>query len=206
MKIIKAPERFPARLAENDLVMTLSGPTRSARSPQLIAKRVFDIFGSIAMLAGLLPLFLLVALAVRLDSRGPIFAVSRKYCYNNQTVHVLSFRCSETFIGRSLVRSGLDRLPMLINVLRGEMSTVGPHYHIGPPSVLSDRLSLALRNSAFRPGLVNFEGEQGRADSELRLIEADLFYVLNWSLLLDAKILFQKFFSKASYVQNYLHH
>jgi lipopolysaccharide/colanic/teichoic acid biosynthesis glycosyltransferase len=187
--------------------MTPSDPTRSARSPQLIAKRVFDIIVSTAIMAVLLPLFLLVALAVRLDSRGPIFSISRKYCFNNQTVHVLSFRCSETFIGSSLVRSGLDRLPMLINVLRGEMSIVGPRCYIGPPSIpVSDRLSLALRNRVFRPGLVNFEDQHGRADSELRQIEVDLFYISNWSLLLDAKILFLKFFSKAPYVQNYLHH
>ena len=161
----KRARATPDRLSENDFVMTPSDPTRSARSPQLIAKRVFDIIVSTAIMAVLLPLFLLVALAVRLDSRGPIFSISRKYCYNNQTVHVLSFRCSETFIGSSLVRSGLDRLPMLINVLRGEMSIVGLRCYIGPPSIpVSDQLSLALRNTAFRPGLVNFEDQHGHAD------------------------------------------
>ena len=96
---------------------------------------------------------------------------------------------------------------MLINVLRGEMSIVGPRCSIGPPSIpVSDRLSLALRNREFRPGLVNFEDQHGPADSELRQIEVDFSYISNWSLLLDAKILFLKFFSKAPYVQNYLHH
>jgi lipopolysaccharide/colanic/teichoic acid biosynthesis glycosyltransferase len=187
--------------------MTPSDLTRPARSPQLIAKRVFDIIFSAVILAVLLPLLLLVALAVRLDSRGPIFSVNRLYCYSNQTIDVLCFRCGETFIGGSLARSGLDRLPMLINVLRGQMSIVGPRSHSALPSISrSDRLSLVLRDSPLRPGLVNFEGQHERTDSELRQIEADLFYISNWSLLLDAKVLILKVFSKASYIQNYLHH
>ena len=187
--------------------MTLSNSTRSPRSPQLIAKRAFDVIASAAMLVILSPSFLVASLAVTLDSRGPIFSVSRKYCYNDQTIHVLNFRCRETFVGSSLTRSGLDRLPMLINVLRGDMSIVGPRCHIARPSIpLSDQLMLALRDSPLRPGLVNFEDAYRRADLEVRQIEADLFYVSNWSLLLDAKILFRNFFSKVSYFRDHLHH
>lgn len=187
--------------------MTPSDPSRSARSLQLIAKRAFDIIVSAAILVVISPLFLLTLLAVSLDSRGPIFSISRRYCYNDQTIYFLNFRCSGTFVGSSLRRSGLDRLPMLINVLRGEMSIVGPRCHIALPSIpLSDRLSLALRESPFKPGLVNFENAHEHTDSELRQIEADLFYISNWSLLLDAKILLLSLFSKASYVQNHLDH
>ena len=96
---------------------------------------------------------------------------------------------------------------MLINVLRGDMSIVGPRCHIARPSIpLSDQLMLALRDSPLRPGLVNFEDAYRRANSEVRQIEADLFYVSNWSLLLDAKILFRNFFSKVSYFRDHLHH
>jgi lipopolysaccharide/colanic/teichoic acid biosynthesis glycosyltransferase len=173
---------------------------------QLVAKRVFDVIASAAMLALLSPLFLLSLLAVRLESRGPIFFISRQYCYNNQTIDVLTFRCRRTFIGSSLARSGLDRLPMLINVLRGDMSIVGLRCYVGRPSIqLSGQLSLALRNSPLRPGLLHFEDIYGRVDSKARQIEADLFYVSNWSLLLDAKILLRNLFSKAPYIQNHLH-
>jgi polysaccharide biosynthesis protein PslA len=96
---------------------------------------------------------------------------------------------------------------MLINVLRGEMSIVGPRCHLVPPSgPLSDQVSLALRDTHLRPGLVNLEDQNGHAGSEPREIEADLFYISNWSCLLDAKILFLKFMSKASYAEKYSRH
>jgi lipopolysaccharide/colanic/teichoic acid biosynthesis glycosyltransferase len=174
---------------------------------QLVAKRVFDVIASAAMLALLSPAFLLALLAVRLESRGSIFSAGRQYCYNNQTIDVLTFRCRRTFIGSALTRSGLDRLPMLINVLRGDMSIVGPRSYAGrSPVLLSAQLSLALRNSPLRPGLFNFEEVSGRVDSRARQTEADLFYISNWSLLLDAKILFRNLLSRASYIQNHLHH
>jgi lipopolysaccharide/colanic/teichoic acid biosynthesis glycosyltransferase len=58
---------------------------------QLVAKRVFDVIASAAMLALLSPLFLLSALAIKLDSRGSIFSTGRQYCYNNQTIDVLTW-------------------------------------------------------------------------------------------------------------------
>jgi lipopolysaccharide/colanic/teichoic acid biosynthesis glycosyltransferase len=176
-------------------------------APQLIVKRAFDIIISAAMLALLSPLLLLASLAVRLESRDPIFSLCRKSSYNNQIVNVLNFRCRDTVIGYSLKRSGLDRLPMLINVLRGDMSIVGPRCHINRPSIsLYDQPPPAMRNGPLRPGLFNFEDANGRVDTEVRSFEADLFYIANWSLLLDAKILFRTFSSKVSYIQNQMHH
>jgi Bacterial sugar transferase len=72
---------------------------------------------------------------------------------------------------------------MLINVLRGDMSIVGPRCHVNRPSTpLYDQLSLALRNSPLRPGIFNFKDAYGRVDTEVRNMEADLFYISNWSL------------------------
>jgi polysaccharide biosynthesis protein PslA len=172
---------------------------------QLLAKRGFDIVVSAAGLIVLSPLFLLTSLAIEMGSRGPIFSVRYEYCYNDQRIRTIRFRTTGsllfmTRLGHLLVRSGIERLPILINVLRGEMSIVGPHCHITLPSILlSDQLMLALLNSPLKPGLLSFEGPHERADWELGQIEADLFYVSNWSLLLDAKILFGYLFSKSAY-------
>ena len=189
--------------------MISTNQRRSTRYVQLVVKRAFDIAASVMVLLVLSPLFLLTSLAIKLESHGPIFSVKHEYCYNGRRIQVLRFRSrsrrSVTVIGRFLTRSGLNQLPMLINVLRGEMSIVGPSCHVALPSIpLSDQLSRALLNSPFRPGLISFEGpHHERTDWEPRKIEADLFYISNWSLLLDAKILFLNLFSKATYVQNY---
>jgi lipopolysaccharide/colanic/teichoic acid biosynthesis glycosyltransferase len=175
----------------------------------LIAKRAFDIIASVLVLVILSPLLIFASLAIKLESNGPVLSVTRQYCYNNQNFSVLRFRCtnhrSETFIGNVLRRAGLDILPMLINVLRGDMSIVGLRCHSAISSVpLSSSVSVAFHESSFRPGLISFEGFHDRGNSELRNIEADLFYISNWSLLLDAKIILRTLFSKTSYVQRVL--
>ena len=105
------------------------------RSLQLIAKRAFDIVVSGTVLAVSLPMILLVLLAIKLDSPGPVFSRRIAYCYDNRTIKTIKFRCSSfwgtpTRVGRLLLLSGLDRLPMLLNVLRGEMSIVGLHSYV----------------------------------------------------------------------------
>ena len=82
---------------------------------------------------------------------------------------------------------------MVINVLRGEMSIVGLRCHLNPPVISNStvQLSLALRNSPLRPGLVNFDYQHQPSDLELRKIEADLFYISNLVHAgLDVKILY----------------
>jgi lipopolysaccharide/colanic/teichoic acid biosynthesis glycosyltransferase len=88
---------------------------------------------------------------------------------------------------------------MLISVLRGEMSIVGPHRYILPPLRIYDQVSPAFLNAPLLPGLVSFELPLP-AGGEGTDMEADMFYVLNWSLHLDAKILFRHVFSKEAYI------
>jgi lipopolysaccharide/colanic/teichoic acid biosynthesis glycosyltransferase len=178
------------------------------RYPQLIVKRVFDIAASAIVLLVLSPLFLLASLAIKLESRGPVFSVKHVYSYNNQHVRVLRFRSRShrdvTTCGRFLIRSGLDQLPMLLNILGGEMSIVGLHCHFLPPPRLNDQLELAFVTRSFRPGLVSLKTPRARTDGVSRR-NADLFYISNWSLLLDAKVLFRHLFSEHTYLQNHLH-
>ena len=171
---------------------------------QLIVKRVFDIAVATIVLILFSPLLLLASLAIKLESQGPIFSVKHVYCYNNQRVRALKFRTRShgdvTIGGRFLIRTGLDQLPTLINVLRGEMSIVGPHAYVLPPPQLNDQIAPTTLKGPLRPGLVSFEGSHARG--ELSREDADLSYIANWSLLLDAKVLFQQVISKHMYFQN----
>ena len=167
---------------------------RITRDIRLLVKRAFDIVASGLGLLLLSPLFLLTSLVILIESRGLVFVVTHMYFYNNRRFRTIRFRShnhhTETLVGSFLIRRGLDRLPMLANVLRGEMSIVGPHCRSTSTAVpLSDEQLLALSSSPFRPGLVSFEIPE-QVGSE---IDADFFYVANWSLLLDAKIVLMNF-------------
>jgi lipopolysaccharide/colanic/teichoic acid biosynthesis glycosyltransferase len=170
---------------------------------RLLVKRVFDIAISTIVLLVLSPLFFLVSLAVRLETGGPIFSVKHVYCYNNQHLRLLRFRSrGHHFVsafGRVLISSGLDQLPMLINVLRGEMSIVGCHFYVLPPPQLYDQPSTLL-DGPLKPGLVSFKGPH--AGPELSPTDADLFYISSWSFVLDQKILMHYLFSKDTYFQS----
>jgi lipopolysaccharide/colanic/teichoic acid biosynthesis glycosyltransferase len=166
---------------------------------QLVVKRVFDIVISAIVLLAFSPLFLLASLTLKLETGGPIFSARHIYCYNNQHLRILRFR-SHRFVsafGRLLTRSGLDQLPMLINVLRGEMSLVGSHFYVLPPPGLYDELPSTLLVGPLKPGLVSFKGPH--AGPELSPTDADLFYISNWSFVLDLKILVRFLFSKDTY-------
>ena len=167
-----------------------------ARSEPLVA------VSTIALLL-LSPLFLLV-LATRLGTGGPIFSVERAYRCNNEPIRVRRFRTrnhgSVNAFGPFLTRTGLDQLPMLISVLRGEMSIVGPHRYVLPPLRIYDQVSPAFLNAPVLPGLISFELPLP-AGGEGTDMDADMFYVLNWSLYLDAKVLFRHLFSKEAYIR-----
>jgi lipopolysaccharide/colanic/teichoic acid biosynthesis glycosyltransferase len=180
------------------------------RPVPLIAKRALDIVISGSVLVVSVPIILGVLLAIKLDSRGPVLSRGIAHCYGNRTIKTIRFRCSSFFgtptrVGRLMSLSGLDRLPMLLNVLRGEMSIVGLHSYAVALSQSRGRASDALQRSTFKPGLFNWGRvqvyeEAGGAPQVRQQAEDDLFYVENWSLSLDAKILLTTLFSKALYV------
>lgn len=190
----------------------------------IVVKRVFDLAFAAVILAGLMPLLVLVAAAIKLDSRGPVFFVQRRYGFNQRPFGIIKFRTMITLddgaviaqatandsrmtrVGRILRRLNIDELPQLINVLRGDMSLVGPRPH----AVAHDRawgrtIARYARRHNVKPGITGWaqvNGFRGIIDSDDRLhgrIACDLYYIDNWSVLLDLKILFATVFWPQAY-------
>jgi lipopolysaccharide/colanic/teichoic acid biosynthesis glycosyltransferase len=197
-----------------------------SRRPALLAKRVIDMVGAVVGLIMLAPLMLLIGLAVRLETPGPMLFRQRRMGKGGKTFTFLKFRTMHadaeqrlaeleahneamggvlfkmkndpriTPLGRILRRTSLDELPQLINVLRGEMSLVGPR-----PLQLrdSDRLeqlfpeAFAQRLSVL-PGLTGAWQVGGRSNVDsAAMLDLDLDYVANWSLGLDLAIVWRTF-------------
>ncbi len=163
------------------------------------------------------PFLLLIALAVRLDSPGRALFRQPRVGFNNQVFEIYKFRTMTvdplddgskgtsaedpriTRVGRILRRTSLDELPQLINVLRGEMSVVGPRAHVPNMLVTDQPYYEAVREYAARcrikPGITGWAQINGMrggihtVDKAKRGVDLDLHYIENWSLWLDVKIM-----------------
>jgi lipopolysaccharide/colanic/teichoic acid biosynthesis glycosyltransferase len=162
---------------------------------QLRVKRAFDIAGSLLMLAVLSPLCMLIITLVKLQTGGSVFATTRTKYYGHE-VSVLRFageKCGE-ITNRFLAHSGADFIPSLLNVIRGELSIIGPNFQTNaavPPRYLE-----ALRSSPLKPGLLGPKFTSGAAEFGLSRLEADYLYVSRWSFWLDVRILYSHLFPK----------
>jgi len=193
-------------------------PIEVQRAPlpqhDLIVKRVFDvIFASLALVI-LSPLLLLTSVAIKLDSSGPIIFRQRRRGFNGREFAIYKFRTMTvledgpavrqvqrndprvTWLGRLLRASSIDELPQLINVLTGEMSLVGPRPHA---IAHDDEYGKLIDNYIFRhhvkPGITGwaqihgFRGETANVDLMEKRVQLDLWYINNWSLWLDLRII-----------------
>lgn len=179
-----------------------------------LVKSVEDYVLGTILLVIALPLMALIALAVKLESKGPVLFRQRRRGLNCEVIEVLKFRTMHvaedgasvpqatkddprvTRVGRVLRRLSLDELPQLVNVLRGEMSLVGPRPHA---LAHDDHFGLTVDRYANRqqvkPGItglaqiMGYRGETETADKIEGRIALDLDYVKRWSLWLDLKIL-----------------
>lgn len=178
-------------------------------------KRLFDLVSSALLLLLASPLMLLVALAIELDDGGPVFYAQERVGQNGKVFWILKFRSMVrkaekpgqacwasrgdsrvTRVGHVLRRYRFDELPQLLNVLKGEMSLVGPRPE-RPQFVrqLAERVPLYNERHSMKPGItgwaqVNYAYADSIEDSLIKL-EYDLFYIKNWSLFLDIVILIQ---------------
>jgi Undecaprenyl-phosphate glucose phosphotransferase len=185
---------------------------------ELATKRAFDIIlGAIAVLM-LLPLFAMVSLAIKLSSPGPVIFRQHRHGFNRRKFAIYKFRTMNvqenggeikqasridarvTSLGRFLRSTSIDELPQLFNVLRGDMSLVGPRPHA---CAHDDKYAQLISNYAFRhhikPGITGWaqvnglRGETPRLDLMKRRIDSDLWYINNWSTILDFKIIARTF-------------
>lgn len=187
-------------------------------------KRLADVTAGALGLIGLAPLFLLIACAIKLESPGPVFFRQRRYGFNKAPFHIWKFRTMSTMedgervrqatrhdpritrLGAVLRRYNLDELPQLLNVVRGEMSLVGPRPHaIIHDQTFEPNVSLYARRHNVRPGITGWaqvNGHRGETDTGEKIahrINHDLYYIDNWSLALDLWILVLTFFSRKAY-------
>jgi Undecaprenyl-phosphate glucose phosphotransferase len=177
-----------------------------------IAKRLTDILVASVALVALLPVFLLIAVLVKLTSKGPILYRQERMGLDGRTFHMLKFRSMRvdaevhtgavwaqqgdhrrTRMGSFLRATSLDELPQFWNVLRGDMSLVGPRPE-RPVFVQQFRKEIPhymLRHKvkAGITGWAQINGWRGNTSLQRR-IECDLYYIRNWSYVLDWKILF----------------
>ena len=186
-------------------------------------KRAFDIVVASIGLTLFSPIFLLSSLAIKIESRGPAFERQQRHSYYNESIGVFRFRCTKiqnsngavratrkhvcvTGIGSILRSSGIDGLPQLINVLRGEMSIVGPRaFTAFPGAIFEEEILRTSRRRNFKPGLTSLAQVYGYGDVSnsfgvmLRRVEYDLYYIKNWSFLFDMKIILMTLCSKKHY-------
>ena len=183
--------------------------------PSLV-KRTMDIFGSIAAIVLFSPVMLLCAALVKLTSPGPVLYKQVRVGLHNRNFEMFKFRSMEvqpeaeekkawtvkndprvTGIGKFMRRTSLDELPQLFNILKGDMSLVGPRPE-RPQFVekFREEIPRYMVKHQVRPGLTGWAQVNGyRGDTSIRKrIEYDLYYIENWTLGLDIKILFLTIF------------
>ncbi|MCI8353744.1 MAG: undecaprenyl-phosphate glucose phosphotransferase [Lachnospiraceae bacterium] len=181
-----------------------------------VIKRTVDIAGSFLGILVSSPVMLAAAVAVKLTSKGPVIFKQERVGLHNRNFKMYKFRTMEmqkptaeqkgwtvkddprvTKVGRFLRRTSLDELPQLFNILMGEMSLVGPRPE-RPQFVekFKEEIPRYMIKHQVRPGLTGWAQINGyRGDTSIRKrIEYDIFYIENWSLSFDFKIMFLTFF------------
>ena len=177
-------------------------------------KRLFDVvFASVALFL-LLPMFIMVAIAIEIDGKGPFIFSQRRQGFGGRSFRIYKFRTMSiakeseyvrqatvddprvTKVGKVLRKTSIDELPQLINVLRGEMSIVGPRPHAVAHGNQYESLigSYAFRHHV-KPGITGwaqvngYRGETATVEMMRGRVERDLWYIDNWSFWLDVKII-----------------
>ncbi len=188
-----------------------------------LTKRIFDLAISIPALVILSPFMAIIAAAIKLTSPGKVFFIQERHGLNEEVINVMKFRtmsASEstssfvqakkndariTKIGHILRKTSMDELPQLINVVRGDMSLVGPrphplqlnedHAHLVQMDGILQKLHRYASRHNVKPGITGwaqvkgFRGETDTAEKMIKRVQFDLHYIHNWTIWMDMRIL-----------------
>ena len=190
---------------------------------EIVLKRCFDMAVALLALFALMPLLALVAVAIKLDSPGPVFFRQRRYGFNQQPFDVYKFRSMKaersvafkqatrndsriTRVGAVLRKTNIDELPQLLNVVLGGMSLVGPRPHaLAHDRSFERRIALYARRHNVKPGITGWaqvNGLRGETLTDQAMsarVEHDLHYIDNWSIWLDIQIMILTVISRRAY-------
>ncbi len=184
-----------------------------------LGKRLFDVVFSFFVLILLSPVYLIVAIAVKLSSPGPVFFKQKRTGKNGKDFYCLKFRTMKvnaeadklqatkgdsriTKVGAVLRKTNLDEMPQFVNVLFGDMSVVGPRPHMVSQTAQYSKLidEYMVRHLA-KPGITGwaqvtgFRGETSDISQMIGRVKQDVWYIENWSFWLDIRIIFQTVFN-----------
>jgi putative colanic acid biosynthesis UDP-glucose lipid carrier transferase len=183
-------------------------------------KRSFDVVLSLLIIVGVLSwLTPILGLLIKLESKGPVFFKQKRngldykefFCYKfrsmrpNPEAHIHQVRKGDeriTGVGRIIRKTSIDELPQFINVLKGEMSVVGPRPHmVSHTHMYAERIDKFMVRHFIKPGitgLAQVSGYRGEVESDsdiINRVKYDIFYLENWSLFLDLRIIFQTIYN-----------
>jgi putative colanic acid biosynthesis UDP-glucose lipid carrier transferase len=193
-----------------------------------VLKKSEDLILGLLIFTLILPLMLLIAIAVKLSSPGPILFKQRRHGLNGEVIKVLKFRTMTslddgdiviqateqdprvTKVGKFLRQYSLDELPQFINVLKGEMSIVGPRPHaLAHNEHYRQLIGSYMQRHKVKPGITGWaqahglRGETDTIEKMKKRVDYDLYYINHWSIGLDLKIIFltiiNGFKSKSAY-------
>lgn len=225
VNVLLVPDMQAFRHARNRITQVAGLPMFNVSERPLdgwspLIKRLEDLVLASLALVLTLPAMLLIALAIRLDSPGPVLFRQKRYGYNNKLIEVFKFRsmyCDKadanasrqttrnderiTRVGRFIRRTSLDELPQLFNVLLGSMSMVGPRPHATATKaagiLFEDAVKEYTARHRVKPGITGWaqiNGYRGETDTLEKIekrVEFDLQYIENWSIWFDLYILFR---------------
>ncbi|SDD82612.1 undecaprenyl-phosphate glucose phosphotransferase [Paraburkholderia lycopersici] len=211
---------FNASMANLDGTSAINLVASPVSSHWLIGKELFDRVFALCVVLFLAPVFLAIAVAVKYSSPGPVLFIQRRKGANGKIFNIYKFRSMRvhveaegvlkqatrndpriTRVGAFLRRTSLDELPQFLNVLRGEMSIVGPRPHaIEHDELYRDIVDGYIHRYRIKPGITGwaqingFRGETDRIEKMQGRVAHDLYYLRNWSFWLDVRIVIATIF------------